>query len=240
MKTKVFTITILIAFSFFTSCVPPYLNCIDGNGNLTTESRVVSNFEKVESLGSYNVYVSLDSVQSVFVEAESNILNYIETKVDNNTLIIKTQNGRCIDNHEPINIYVKTPYVSSLSLSGSGNIVADSLNAENMKVRLSGSGDVTAKIFCNNLNVNLTGSGDIKLSGIAEKSDIELTGSGNISSLPLLENKSFTTITGSGDVYISVSEFLDVKISGSGSVYYQGNPAVNFDVTGSGQIINYN
>jgi len=56
----------------------------------------------------------------------------------------------------------------------------------------------------------------------------------------LNQNNCFATISGSGNIYTSVSDLLDVKITGSGDVYYFGHPIVNVSISGSGQLINNN
>jgi len=228
----------LSAFSsliYLTSCSK--FHTIDGNGNVTTESRTLSNFSKVKSEGSFEVYIAQDSVQSVTVEAESNLLPYIETDVSGSTLLIRIREHRNIDNHEPIKIYIKSPLVDDINLSGSGSIDCDSMITSDLDIHLSGSGDMNLIAVSNKIDATISGSGKIKMSGTASETDFNIDGSGNINAYDLLQDTCFADISGSGNMYVNVSDFLDVKISGSGNVHYIGNPIVNTSITGSGTVI---
>lgn len=68
----------------------------------------------------------------------------------------------------------------STVISGSGDITAYDLEAKNVDVVVSGSGDV--KVFCTeNLKVRVSGSGDITYKGEPKTKDTKVSGSGNIS-----------------------------------------------------------
>src|SRR5262252_10507244 len=58
---------------------------IRGNGNVRTEERTPGTFNSVASHGSFNVYVA-SGPQSVKIEAEDNLLPYIETYIDGSVL----------------------------------------------------------------------------------------------------------------------------------------------------------
>lgn len=220
---------------YFTSCLE--MHAIEGNGNVTTESRTVSSFSQITSEASFNVYISQDSIQSLTVEAESNLLPYIETDVSGSVLLIKVREHRNIDNNEPIKIYIKSPFIENIDLAGSGSVDCDSMITSNLDVHLSGSGNMNIIAVGNKIEAQISGSGTIIMSGTASETDFEIDGSGNIHSYDLLQDTCFADISGSGDMYVNVNKFLDVKISGSGKVHYIGNPVVNTSVTGSGTVI---
>jgi hypothetical protein len=225
----------LFCLIYLTSCIG--FHTIDGNGNITTENRTLNTFSKVKSEGSFEVYISQDSVQSVTVEAESNLLPYIETDVSGSVLLIRIREHRNIDNHEPIKIYVKSPMVEGIDLSGSGLISCDSMITPNMDLHLSGSGKMNVIATTNKIDAHISGSGGITISGSSNESDFNIDGSGNIHAYDLKQDTCYADISGSGDMYLNVNKFLDVKISGSGKVHYIGNPSVNTFITGSGAVI---
>lgn len=260
MKTK----SLLVLFSLvttvllYTSCYRG--SCIKGNDLVTTEVRAVQPFTAISSEGSFDVYIIQDSVFEVTVEAESNLMPYIYTWVKGNTLVIKEQDHHCLNNNFPIRITVRCKDIYSVALAGSGNIIGNTtLVSNSMEVDLSGSGNIDLNIEApnvdaviagsgnmdlgiqaTNVEARISGSGNISLWGETNRSDISITGSGNITAYGLIQDICFTTITGSGNVFVFVNELLDVKISGSGSVYYKGNPTVNAVISGSGTVVNQN
>jgi hypothetical protein len=225
----------LSCFIYLTSC--NHFHKIEGNGIVKTEDRTVGIFTSIRSEGSFEVFISQDPAQSVVVEAEENLLPYIETDVHSNELLIKTRDHRNIHNNDPIRIYVKTPSIESIELSGSGKIDCDSMITSYLELNLSGSGDISAITSSNKIKAYISGSGEINLSGTANETDLDIKGSGDIHSYGLQQDTCLADISGSGDMFVYVNKFLDVKISGSGKVHYQGNPVVNSDISGSGVVI---
>jgi len=231
------------------------LSRIDGNDQLITESRQMVSFNRVVNEGSFNVYIVQDTVFEVTVEAESNLVPHIRTLVNGNSLVIDTREN--LHNHFPMNVYVRTPFINGAHLKGSGYMQLDSLDTDNLDVELSGSGNIKGQTSTNYLNISISGSGSINLYAVSSATDTKISGSGNIELVGesfsgthtisgsgsirasnFLQNEIIAKISGSGNMYLNVSDKLDVTISGSGSVYYIGNPELFINITGSGSVIN--
>jgi len=241
MKTsKMFFILFLSILLFSTSCMDSFWNCIEGNGNTATVRRSVGDFTNVTSSGDFIVDVSIGPSTSVSVEADENLLSYVETYIQGNTLIIETEDNHCIRSREQIYVHVITPSVYELKLSGSGVIYCDDVDASELKYVLTGSGDIeSAGITADFIEANLTGSGEIILSGTASETDFYISGSGNIKAVNLEQEQCVATISGSGSIYAFVHDLLDVVITGSGNVLYKGDPEKEVNITGSGRVIRY-
>ncbi len=226
---------------------------IDGNNQVVSEKRQVVSFNKVVNEGTFNVYITHDSVFSATVVAESNLIPHIRTIVNGNTLIIDTREN--LNNNQPMNVYVTTPIIQGATLSGSGTVILDSLDTDFLDVILSGSGkisgyattnqlntlisgsgNITLESYTNSNNTNISGSGNIDLTGESSSGSFTISGSGHISSYNYTQSDCIAKISGSGDMYLNVTDHLDVNISGSGSVYYIGNPTITVKITGSGQV----
>lgn len=227
---------VLLGFIYLTSCTN--FHAIDGNHNVVTETRNVSSFTELCSEGSFDVYLIHDTVCYVQVEAEENLLPYIDTDVNGDELVIKTHDHRNLKPHNTIKIFVHAPGVNSVTLEGSGKIDCDSISESNFNIHLDGSGDIFIDMAtCDKIKTKISGSGEVNISGTANETDFNISGSGDINSYGLVQDTCFADISGSGDMYVNVNKLLDVHISGSGKVHYYGNPVVNTDITGSGEVI---
>ncbi|MFH2144099.1 MAG: head GIN domain-containing protein [Bacteroidota bacterium] len=235
MKKIYFIITGMVLLGIG-SCVDKYHTCIHGNGNVASEMRDLRAFNEINSEDDFNVYIQQDSVNEVVVDAEENLLNYIVTSVSGSKLTLKYRDRRCIRNSEPVNIYIKTTDLNSVKLSGSGFIEIKNLNTTNIELNISGSGDIEGDIIVDFIDAKISGSGELHLVGETTESELKISGSGKMSLFGMLCEKCFADISGSGNIYVSVSDFLDVKISGSGSVFYIGQPAINVSISGSGSV----
>lgn len=210
---------------------------IDGNGNLTTENRTVQAFTGIELSCSANVHFTQGTETSVKVEAEDNIIRHITTEVKNDVLVISTD-GKDFNTKRQVNVYVTSPTICLLELTGSGNMTGTNmLSCDQMKIRIAGSGNVKTDLTAKTMKMSLSGSGNLDVSGSATVTDVRIAGSGNIDARTLKSTSSTVSITGSGKSTINVSEQLDVSITGSGDVQYVGEPAkLKTNITGSGNI----
>ena len=260
MKTSKLITTVFIFFAaiLLYSCDEWGIGCIDGNGHLTTEDRVISGFSGVEVNGSFDVYVDTSMETSLLIEADENLLDLIKTQVRGNNLVIDTYRDRCLRSSHGIKIFVKTPNIDELILRGSGTIDCNDFESTELKVQIEGSGDINlnyAKIDEGNFeisgsgsitgtvdtysaNIEVSGSGEIHLDGTAHVAEMVITGSGNIKASDFQTDDCTVKITGSGDASVYASNLVDARITGSGTVYYYGNPDnVVKEITGSGKVI---
>jgi len=169
------------------------------------------------------------------------ILDLIRTEVDGGNLKIKFKAGIWnFRSNKQINIYVSTPDVEGLFLSGSGNIKAETqIKTDDLDFSISGSGNITIDdLVASNLEGHISGSGDIDLSGseTVETMEISISGSGDLFAGNLKVNSVEIRVSGSGTCKVYAVSELEASVSGSGDVYYKGNPMVNARVSGSGKI----
>ena len=205
------------------------------------EVRNVKGFTGISLSVSADIYLSQANDYKVEIEADADYLEKIETVVDGNILKIKNKDHFSFDFHsKKVKIYISMPQVSSISISGSGDILAQTvIKTEDLKVKISGSGNVKIdNLSVKNLEMGISGSGDINLAGadVAESASYSISGSGDIDNQNLQCKKVDIHVSGSGDVRVWVVDELNAKVSGSGDVYYKGRPVVNANTSGSGGI----
>src|SRR5262249_38261384 len=153
------------------------------------------------SYGSFDIFVSTGAQQSVKIEAEENLLPYIETYVEGEILKIDTKRGYWLNSKRDIKVFITAPDFSRIRSFGSGNITGET------KITTTGK-----------LDLAVTGSANIKMDVDAPAVDADISGAGNI--FLNGKTKSFhSTVSGSGDVhaYELLSEETAVRIAGSGN-----------------------
>jgi hypothetical protein len=229
-------ITIIVLMLLTTGCVRER---IEGNYDLQTEERNSQPFSRVESKGSFRVEIIPDDETWVEVKAESNVIPYIETWSNGTTLTVEYRNGYNIREHYPVEVYLHTPVLNSISLSGSGRLQSGKFFAQNAGISLSGSGSIDCEFETDRIEAVVSGSGNLFVTGIALKSDLQVSGSGGIQAFDLVQQDCEAGISGSGNIKTAVTHTLDAHISGSGCVYYLGNPSVSSHISGSGKVIRY-
>lgn len=229
--------------------LPPLLACgslllsgcqqIHGDGNTVKESRIVGSFTKLESAGSFDVYISRGNTSSVQIEAEKNLTPYIETRVEDDRLLIKTRDDVWLDPTRDIKVYVTVSDIDEIALAGSGNVfdMDTLLNDQSIRFSVTGSGDIHANLNSPAVTGNVTGSGDLDLAGLTRDIKVSIAGSGNFNGQKLLGENVDANIIGSGNAYVNASTKLTVHIFGSGDVDYKGSPEMDFHIAGSGSVV---
>ncbi|MBX7240607.1 MAG: DUF2807 domain-containing protein [Bacteroidia bacterium] len=237
MRKITFLLIILTAVAF--SACFNFGKVIRGNGHFIDEERTpVGSFSSLVSEGDFEVVIIKDSVQKIILHGEDNITPEVATDIINGELVIHYKKENLRFDHEGVTVFVHTPVMSGIKLTGSGDInTLDEFNEGETKVELSGSGDIRYRVNCTKITAKVTGSGDITTEGTSTENQITIDGSGNADFLMQPCDKSFITITGSGNVTVDVANQMDVNISGSGSVRYRGTPSMNVKITGSGAVV---
>jgi len=240
MKTINLTLVLSLFILVFgtSSCVDEIF--VEGNGDLQTELRMASGFEDVASSGDFKVTVMPGVKYSVEVSAESNLLPYIETDVVGNTLKIHTRGLHSLHQNFPIEVFIITPVLNGVSLSGSGLIKTGSFMSDDFRVAISGSGDIDTEIITDKLKANVSGSGTVHLEGEATETEFVISGSGKIKAYDLPQQNCRAVISGSGDMFVNASQTIDAHISGSGRVFYVDYPVIHTSISGSGGVVDKN
>jgi hypothetical protein len=176
--------------------------------------------------------------EAAVIEAEDNIIKYIQLEVHGDELVVDLKDNISIKTHDDIKIKLTAPDVYQLALSGSGNIkVINALeNDAPVRFKLSGSGNVEGAVNSPEVIASSAGSGNIKLTGETKDLEVSIAGSGNFEGGDLHTENTKVTIAGSGDVSVHASQKLNAKIVGSGDISYKGSPEVSSNIAGSGSV----
>jgi len=215
--------------------------CVRGSGEIITEERDIDDIERVELSGIGRLEITQGDDPSLTVETDDNLMRYIRTESNDGTLVISIRSGRfpfiTIDPRSTIVYHLTVPELSSVSLSGSGEIVGDRLEADELTVDVSGSGNVElGDLDVERFVYALSGSGRATVRGRAVLQEVEISGSGRLDAGDLRSDEAVIDINGSGRAIVWASERLEVDVSGSGNVQYYGTPEVDQNVSGSGSI----
>lgn len=230
-------ILILILVSIFSLTIISCKRIVIGSGNVISEDRDVSGFNKVSVSGSGNIYIEQGDMESLTIEAEDNIISLIEAKVSGNTLKIGLKTGASISFTKDIKYHLKVKELESILGSGSGGIYCEALETDSLLIKTSGSRKVEiSNLKTKNINIDSSGSGDITLSGSTNSQKIETSGSVKYFGEELISRICVIDSSGSGDLVVNVSDSLDINASGSVKITYIGSPDINQRISGTASI----
>jgi hypothetical protein len=204
-----------------------------------SENRDVSGFTKIDFSTAGKINVMPGDTESLNISGPDNLVPEITTTVSNGTLIIKNKENITIsplNNQNPLVFTIVVKDLTSLKLSGAGDVQIETLSTPSMDINMSGAGKVTQnQITTDNLNVTISGLGGIDITGQATQATFDISGAGSVTAPDLKVQTAKITISGVGGATLWVTDQLTGTISGAGSVSYYGAPQTNTNTSGLGK-----
>lgn len=228
-------VALALVLNAFSAC-----HQVNGNGPIVNKTRDLYGFNTIVSNLPTPVYITEGKDYGVALEGQQNILDLVETKLEDNRLIIDIKNGYSISGGIHLIVRVKSPNIKGIISHGSGSIgVLNHFQCNNLSIKNSGSGNIEMEGFwAKQLSISLTGSGGITIrDGSADQASVMLTGSGYLMAPDLSSKTMALQLTGSGNATTGLCDTLNARIAGSGNITYRGRPQLTEHLTGSGKFI---
>ena len=208
-----------------------------GSGNIVTETRKTGSFNGISVGGGFEVEVKIGGVPSVVVEADDNIMKYIETKVSGNTLKISTEG---MHNYSDVHmkVFVTAPAITNIKASASADVIAEDIltGSDRLTFKASSSASIKAEVDAPEIETDASSSAKITLTGKTKTHKAEASSSAEIKAFGLLSEITNAHASSSANIEVHASVNLDAKASSSGSVEYKGAAAVTKSENSSGSV----
>ncbi len=223
---------------FFISCQYFGGKKVNGNGQPGSEEFYISGFDGVKIGGPFDVYITQGNGYSVRLEADKNLIDYIQVEKDGNVLEINNRRGYNLRPKTDIKVFITAPQFNELSVAGSGSIRSQNkiTGTKELNLNIGGSGDLVIEVNAPAIRSSIGGSGSVSLRGSTRAMSAHIGGSGEVHAFDLLSETAQINIAGSGDAEVFASQNLEVSIAGSGDVAYKGTPSINKRIAGSGAV----
>jgi hypothetical protein len=196
-------------------CHHGYRAEVQGNGKRVVQKRQVPSFASISTNGAFNVEVTCKKDLSVEVEGDENIVELVNTEVENN--ILRLSNSSNYSATEPVKIKISVPNLEGLSVNGAGHFDIKGMDNDKFEIDSNGAPSIT-------------------VAGNTKVIDIDSNGAGKIDTHNLRASRAVVDSKGVSRIDLDVTEQLDVTVSGPSSVTYRGDPVVNKTIHGPGKV----
>ena len=208
-----------------------------GSGNIISENRKLADFKEITVGSSFDVEVKMGATTDVRVEADDNVIKYIETEVSGNTLKIGFKSNHGFSNTH-LKVFITTPELTSVKTSASASVNVEGVltSSEKLKFKASSSSDINADVDAPEVEAEASSSGTIKLSGKTKTFTAAVSSSGDILASDLMSENTKASASSSGTAKVHASVTLDAKASSSGDIVYHGGATVSKSESSSGSV----
>lgn len=203
LSLTIFILVSVVGLIFSTGCRIGNLTEVKGSGVAKTETRNVKGFNKVDASGAVNLEIAAGKDFGLSIETDDNLLQYIKTEVNGDTLKIYSE-GR-ISPTNKLNVKLSMPEMVNLELSG-----ASDANVSNAKSDL--------------VILKASGASKIKIDGEAIKLKADASGASKIDGQTFKAEDADVDASGASSAIVLATEEVDLKASGASNIYYVGEP----------------
>ncbi|MFN3968727.1 head GIN domain-containing protein [Flavobacterium sp.] len=215
----------LLALSF-TSCNHNinFGKSITGSGNVITEKRNLANFDKVTVSQGLECEIIYSDKLEVTVEADDNLINGINTTVQNGTLEISSEYDNYI-NVVSKRIIVHMPKIVSLeSTSGSTLKSGSILKSDDITLKSSSGSSLEVEVEADKVTLETSSGSEQTVIGKALKVYSASSSGSTIDADELLANEVFAQSSSGSSTSVHAALLLDGKASSGSSISYTNSP----------------
>lgn len=208
---------------------------IRGNGTIQTETRSEKGFQTVDVQGAIKLYVRQDSSYSLKVETDANLMEYVETFMEKNTLVIRPKRGVRLKPSNAVKVYISSPSYRFFDVSGASELIGEGRisSPDELFLDLSGASTARLDIKSPKTGIDLSGACTAKISGETRDLDIEASGASNAYCYMLQSENAAVDLSGASTAEVFASQKLNASAAGASNIRYKGNPAVQQSASGA-------
>jgi hypothetical protein len=200
----------------------------------------VTNFDRISSAGSADVFVTTGKAASVRAEGSKDALDRLDIGVSGDRLKLgqkKNSWNMGWSDSGKVKIHVTVPMVRGVDLSGSGMIKVDTIKVPEFSAAISGSGEAHFPALDADLvRLSISGSGEFDASGRCGEARVDVAGSGDVRIGGLRCTSLRASIAGSGDIDAYATQTANISIAGSGDARIRGGAKCTTSKAGSGDV----
>ena len=264
MRKTIFLYIFAPLFFLAVTATAEELKTIKGNGDIVTKDITISEYTQLKIGGNiekpvFNYSQKEDQTSSVRLTIDSNLLPYLEIKVEKGCLVIHTKNKELL---RPTRMVVDAQsahldkahvdgafrftfltglYAKNLDLAIGGTSDVRSNEPirieENCKMKASDAGEFKATdLQCFYLNIAITDCGVLNLKGKAQRGKYTVGEAGILKAYGFVTEELDCHINEAGKVEAHVTERLEGHVSGAGLLKYKGFPRNDVKCIGAGKV----
>ncbi|MBA4407794.1 MAG: DUF2807 domain-containing protein [Odoribacter sp.] len=223
MKTNKLFALILLGIALFQVNSVQAVKSGDGR-----QTRQVTGFHGVSVSSGIDLYLTQKNVEEVFVEADSDDLDKIITRVESGILKIYVKEKSWFSmnwNNQSRKVYVSFISLDKLEASAGSDVYSQGvLSLNELDMDASSGSDIKLELEANELSVESSSGSDINVKGKVNVLQASASSGSDINASELHAKKCIASVSSGSDIRVNVSEELDANASSGGDITYSGNP----------------
>jgi len=214
-----------------------FFPAIDGSGFPKTTSFDSTGFVNLAVEHPFKVRIVPDTVFSVSVTCDDNIVPYLVVELGTDTLKLSLMDGYTY-RHVILAAEVHMPALTGLAMSGASeaHIDAGFVSSEPLSVTLSGASTAEfAAVVCGPFTTSVSGASTVTASGSTNAESLNVSGASGAHLQSLVATQASVQLSGSSKSWVNVGNGqITLTASGASTLYYVGSPTFVIDELSGG------
>ena len=194
-----------------------------GNNKVVEKERQAGRFSGIRVSSGIDVFVKQGDKETIVVEADENLHEYILTEIRDDVLHVYTEVN--IREAEMKRVYVTGRDIKSIKATSAGDVIGVTpIKSDNLELSASSAGNIKLEVYAKEIEADISSSGDMSLSGEADVLNADLSSAGDLNAYELKVREADISASSAGDADIYVTERITARASSAGDINYKGDP----------------
>jgi hypothetical protein len=213
MKNILYTFIIISLFS-----CQEFVNQTKGNGQVTTTKReVTENFTKIETSEAIAVEIEQAENNSIEVETDSNLQNYVKTTISNGVLKISLDKNMIIC--EELIVRVKIKQLNGIETTSASSIKSvNTIKGNSLNIIATSASEIDLEAEYETITIDASSTGNVNIKGKTLKLETNASSASSIDASELMSNEVFAKTSSASDIKVYAIVKLDAKAESAGTI----------------------
>lgn len=197
---------------------------VKGSGNVITESRSIEGFTGLRTRS--NIYVELtQGPYKMEVEAEDNVMEYVETRVVRDNLIIEIDDEIKLKSEKQVKVYLQMPDLNFAEVSEASTLSTKSvIKTPELRIEATGASNSNFILDVKTLRIALSGTAKLRATGFSVKQYIKVEEASSYEASQLKSEDIDISGSGAGKAEILAFNSIFGDLSEASYCKYYGDP----------------
>ncbi len=196
---------------------------VKGNGEVVEDVRELGKFNSVKVTSGMNVYFVQGDKPSVVVVADENLLEIIETKVNDNTLEIRARAN--IWSATSKKVVITTNKIREIHGTAGSNIYTDGrLIVDKLTLQASAGCNFKMDLDGQSVDVSISSGANVFLTGKSKQFCAKTSSGANLKAEDFKAEVSEIKVSSGANAWVTTMKELTAHASSGGNIFYYGSP----------------
>ncbi|MDO5971441.1 DUF2807 domain-containing protein [Flavivirga aquimarina] len=227
---RLYVVLVFIGLLGLSSCSIDTIR-VDGDDIVTSRDVDITNYSSIKIANGFTAYITFSNTEeSIKVEANENLHDYIIATKNNNELIIRFKKNLIIKGKETLDVYITTKSINNFTVTADSQIYLEStLVEDNVKIKITADSFFSGDLDIDYLDLEATADASADLFGNVNILNANLSADAKLSSYDLQVNDLKMKMVADCNANITVNNTIDIEAIADCTLRYKGDATIIYE-----------